>query len=164
MQISHETIYRSLFVRTRGSLRKEITQCLRSGKTRRRALTRSTATGRIRGMIHISERPAEAEDRAVPGHWEGDLLMGRLGRPAMATLVERKSRFVMLVRLGGDTSAQAVERALAKKVRKLPVHLKRSITWDQGKEMAGHARFTLKHNIPIYFCDPRSPCDIPPPR
>lgn len=157
MQISHETIYAALFVQARGALRKELAICLRTRRTRRRAHNRSNASGRIRDMVNIRERPAEAADRAIPGHWEGDLIMGRLGQSAMATLVERKSRFVMLIRLAGDKTAPAVAAALAKKIKSLPKNLMRSITWDQGKEMAGHAKFTLTHKIPIFFCDPRSP-------
>ena len=112
--------------------------------------------GTIRGMVNISERPAEVDDRAVPGHWEGDLLCGSAGT-AIATLVERKSRFVMLVALPGDHCAPTVADALAVRVQKLPVELRRSLTWDQGKEMADHARFTITTGVKVYFCDPRRP-------
>jgi IS30 family transposase len=112
--------------------------------------------GQLRGAVHISQRPAEAEDRAVPGHWEGDLIFGK-SYSAIATLVERKSRFVMLIRLPHRNTADAVADALAKAVIRLPEQLRRSITWDQGKEMAEHARFSIASGVPVYFCDPRSP-------
>ena len=158
MRVSHETIYLSLYVQTKGALRKELTRHLRRGHTTRRPRGHSVMNGQgqLRGTLHISERPAEANDRAVPGHWEGDLLMGK-GMHAMATLVERHSRFVMLIELPNGHSAPAVADALAAKITELPDQLRRSLTWDQGKEMADHARFSIDTGVPVYFCDPRSP-------
>jgi IS30 family transposase len=158
MRVSHETIYLSLFVQTRGALRKELTRFLRSKHTTRRPRghTVMNGQGQLRATLNIRERPAEANDRAVPGHWEGDLLMGKRMH-AMATLVERKSRFVMLVALPNGHSADVVADALATKITELPDQLRRSLAWDQGKEMAAHARFTIDTDVPVYFCDPRSP-------
>jgi IS30 family transposase len=158
MRVSHETIYLSLFVQSRGALRKELTRYLRSGHTTRRPKGHSVMNGQgqLRGTLNIRERPAEAEDRAVPGHWEGDLLMGK-GMRAIATLVERKTRFVMLIALPNGHAADVVADALAHKIVELPDQLRRSLTWDQGKEMASHARFTDETGVPVYFCDPRSP-------
>ena len=158
MRVSHETIYLSLFVQSRGALRKELTRYLRSGHTTRRPKGHSVMNGQgqLRGTLNIRERPAEAEDRAVPGHWEGDLLMGK-GMRAIATLVERKTRFVMLIALPNGHAADVVADALSKKIIELPAQLRRSLTWDQGKEMASHARFTDETGVPVYFCDPRSP-------
>src|SRR6478609_7247554 len=158
MRVSHETIYLSLFVQARGALRKELTRFLRSKHTTRRPRGHSVMNGQgqLRATLNIRERPAEANDRAVPGHWEGDLLMGKRMH-AMATLVERKSRFVMLVALPNGHSADVVADALASKITELPDQLRRSLTWDQGKEMAAHARFTIASDVPVYFCDPRSP-------
>jgi len=158
MRVSHETIYLSLFVQSRGALRKELTRYLRSGHSTRRPKghTVMNGQGQLRGTLNISERPAEAEDRAVPGHWEGDLLMGKRMH-AMATLVERKTRFVMLIALPNGHSADVVADALATKIIELPEQLRRSLTWDQGKEMAAHAKFSVKTGVPVYFCDPRSP-------
>ena len=157
MRVSHETIYRSLFVDVRGALRKELTVCLRSGRILRRSRQRTTKPGRLQDMVMISERPAEAADRAVPGHWEGDLLMGRKGGAAIATLVERQSRFVMLVHLPNGRTAVDVGTALANQITLLPDQLKRSLTWDQGQEMAHHLAFSIETGIPVYFCDPHSP-------
>jgi IS30 family transposase len=158
MRVSHETIYLSLFVQTRGALRKELTRYLRRGHVNRRPRGHSIANGQgqLRGTLHISERPAEAVDRAVPGHWEGDLLCGKR-MTAIATLVERHSRFVMLVALPNGHNADVVADALASHVTALPEQLRRSLTWDQGKEMAAHARFSIATGVPVYFCDPRSP-------
>jgi IS30 family transposase len=158
MRVSHETIYLSLFVQARGALRKELTRYLRSGHVSRRPLGHSTynGQGRLRGVLNIKQRPAEAEDRAVPGHWEGDLLCGKR-MTAMATLVERHSRFVLLVALPDGHRADVVADALATKITTLPAQLHRSLTWDQGPEMAAHARFTSDTGITVYFCDPRSP-------
>jgi IS30 family transposase len=158
MRVSHETIYLSLFVQARGALRKELTRYLRRGHATRRPLGHliMNGQGQLRGTIHISERPAEANDRAVPGHWEGDLIFGK-GMSAVATLVERQSRFVMLIGLPDGHTADAVADALAAKVTELPAQLRRSITWDHGKEMAQHARFSIQTGVPVYFCDPRSP-------
>jgi IS30 family transposase len=157
MQISHEAIYRSLFVQTRGVLKKELTAHLRTARRMRHAKggNAKSGQGQIIDMVSIRERPAEVEDRAVPGHWEGDLLTGA-NDTHIATLVERHSRFTMLVKLPRrDTTT--VMGALAKHVRKLPEELRRSLTWDQGKEMAGHKRFSVATNVKVYFCDPRSP-------
>jgi IS30 family transposase len=158
MRVSHETIYVSLFVQSRGALRKELTRYLRSGHSTRRPRGYSVMNGQgqLRGTLNISERPAEADDRAVPGHWEGDLLMGKRMH-AMATLVERKTRFVMLIALPHGHAADVVADALAAKIVELPQQLRRSLTWDQGKEMAAHAQFTVQTGVPVYFCDPRSP-------
>ena len=158
MQVSHETIYMSLFVQTRGALRKELTRYLRTKRSTRRPLGHSVMNGQgqLRATVHISERPAEANDRAVPGHWEGDLIFGK-GMSAVATLVERHSRFVMLVALPNGHTADVVADALAAKIVELPDQLRRSITWDHGKEMAQHTKFSVTTGVPVYFCDPRSP-------
>jgi IS30 family transposase len=158
MRVSHETIYLSLFVQSKGALRKELTRYLRTGRVNRRPLAHSVVNGqgRLRGVVSISERPAEADDRAVPGHWEGDLIFGK-GMTAIATLVERHSRFVMLVALPNGHTADVVADALADKITELPAQLRRSLTWDQGKEMAQHARFSVETGLPVYFCDPKSP-------
>ena len=158
MRVSHETIYLSLFVQSRGALRKELTGYLRSRHTTRRPRGHSVMNGQgqLRGILNVRERPAEANDRAVPGHWEGDLLFGKRMR-AMATLVERKTRFVMLIALPNGHAADVVADALAAKIIELPEQLRRSLTWDQGKEMADHARFTVNTGVQVYFCDPRSP-------
>jgi transposase, IS30 family len=157
MQVSHETIYQSLFVQGRGELRRELARCLRSGRTARRHQGRMETRGKNPDMVMISERPAEIEDRAVPGHWEGDLIIGAGGKSAVGTLVERSTRYVMLLHLPDDHGAQSVETAMRKAIRKLPEELARSVTWDQGPEMAGHASFTVATGVPIYFCDPHSP-------
>ncbi len=158
MRVSHETIYLSLFVQSRGALRKELTRFLRTGRGTRRPLGYTTINGQgqLRGTVHISERPAEANDRAVPGHWEGDLLCGKAGT-AMATLVERATRFTILVALPNGHTADVVTDALKDRITTLPEQLRRSLTWDHGKEMAEHARFTIESDLPVYFCDPRSP-------
>jgi IS30 family transposase len=158
MRVSHETIYLSLFVQARGALRKELFRCLRTGRARRRpqGLTVMNGQGKIRAMVNISERPAEAADRAVPGHWEGDTIFGT-GRSTIATLVERRSRFVMLVALPRGHGAESVADALSQAITALPARLRRSLTWDQGTEMAGHARFSVATGVPVYFCDPHSP-------
>ena len=159
MQVSHETIYRTLFVQSRGALRKELTAHLRTGRVIRRPQGTRLPDGRggRPGILNISERPAEADDRAVPGHWEGDLVFGKRMSP-VATLVERSTRFVMLVELpGGHHKADVVADALAAAIGRLPSQLARSLTWDQGHEMAQHARFTAATGMEVYFCDPRSP-------
>ncbi len=158
MWVSHETIYLSLFVQGRGALRHELAQCLRTRRAIRRPRTKRAPTGKgqIREPVMISERPAEAEDRAVPGHWEGDLLMGKR-MTAIGTLVERWSRYVMLFPLPDGNTAEAVRTALAETIQRLPEHLWRSLTWDQGKEMAEHAQFTIDTGVQVYFCDPKSP-------
>jgi IS30 family transposase len=158
MQISHETIYRSLFVQVRGVLKKELVRHLRTRRMMRRsqkASTRGQPRGQIVDAISIRERPAEIEDRAVPGHWEGDLIVG-LNNTHIATLVERQSRFTMLVKVGGKDT-QTVVSALIRQVRRLPAELRRSLTWDRGMEMAGHKKFSIATDVQVYFCDPRSP-------
>ena len=158
MRVSPETIYRTLFVQARGALRKELTTCLRTGRAQRRPQRAArSGAGRLQDMILISERPAEAEDRAVPGHWEGDLIIGQGGRSAIGVLVERASRYVMLLHLPHGRTAEDVRIALTRQITKLPVELRRSLTWDQGKEMAEHVRFTTDTSMTVYFCDPHSP-------
>jgi IS30 family transposase len=157
MQVSHETIYRSLFVQARGALRKDLAKCLRTGRARRRPRGRRDGRGQLRDIVVISERPAEVEDRAVPGHWEGDLLLGAHGRSAIVTLVERQTRYLLLARIGRDKTSPAVCEAIANKVLELPDQLARSLTWDRGREMAGHREFTVESGLPVYFCDPHSP-------
>jgi IS30 family transposase len=162
MRVSHETIYMSLFVQGRGALRQELHRCLRSGRALRRpkAFTKGGfGQGQIRDKVMISERPAEVEDRAVPGHWEGDLIYGRR-MTCIGTLVERATRYVMLFPLPDGHTAEAVRMALAKKIRRLPVELRRSLTWDQGSEMSEHARFTIDTGVQVYFCDPKSPWQL----
>ena len=159
MQVSHETIYRTLFVQSRGALRKELTAHLRTGRVIRRPQGTRLPDGRggRPGILNISERPAEAEDRAVPGHWEGDLVFGKHMSP-VATPVERSTRYVMLVALpGGHYKADFVADALAAAILRLPRELAKSLTWDQGNEMAQHARFTAATGVEVYFCDPKSP-------
>ena len=157
MQVSHETIYQSLFVQGRGELRRELARCLRSGRTQRRPRGSAKTGGGVRDKVMISQRPAEVADRAVPGHWEGDLIIGARGRSAVGTLVERSTRFVLLLHLPGDHGADTVEAAMRRAIATLPAELVRSITWDQGVEMAKHLDFTTATGIPIYFCDPHSP-------
>jgi transposase, IS30 family len=159
MRVSHETIYRTLFVQARGALRKELTACLRTGRTQRRPHMRieRSGAGRLQNMILISDRPPEIEDRAVPGHWEGDLIIGKGGRSAIGTLVERSSRYVVLLHLPHGRTAEDFRAALTRQVSKLPAELRRTLTWDQGKEMADHVRFSTDTNMVVYFCDPHSP-------
>ncbi|MEA2000578.1 MAG: IS30 family transposase [Actinomycetota bacterium] len=157
MRVSHETIYQSLFIQGRGALRKELWRCLRTGRAVRRPQGRPASTkGQIRDMVMISERPAEIEDRAVPGHWEGDLILGK-NNTAIGTLVERWSRYVVLFPLPNGRKAEAVRVALTTAVQRLPEHLWQSLTWDQGKEMAQHAQFSVETGVQVYFCDPNSP-------
>ena len=158
MHVSHETIYRSLFIQARGILKKELIGHLRSRRVMRRAKSATTAgqaRGQIIDAISIRERPAEIEDRAIPGHWEGDLITGSKNTH-IATLVERCSRFTMLVKVNGKDTASVVT-ALTKQVRKLPAQLRRSLTWDRGMELAEHKRFTVATDVEVYFCDPQSP-------
>ena len=157
MRISHETIYQSLFVQGRGELRRELARCLRSGRTKRRPQGFVQKRGKIPDMVMISERPAEIEDRAVPGHWEGDLIIGANHASAVGTLVERSTRFLLLLHLGNDYSAKALEEAMRKAIATLPGELMRSVTWDQGSEMSNHRSITVATGVPIYFCDPHSP-------
>ena len=158
LRVSHEAIYRSLFVQARGVFKKELLGHLRARRRMRYpkgGTTPSQRSGQIVDAISIRERPAEVEDRAVPGHWEGDLLSGT-NNSHMATLVERHSRFAMLIKVQGKDTASVVS-ALSKQVRQLPVQLRRSLTWDRGKEMADHKDFTIAKNVQVYFCDPCSP-------
>jgi IS30 family transposase len=157
-QVSHETIYRSLFIQARGALKKELTQHLRRTRTMRRSRHHTQKTeehGKILDTVSIRERPAEASDRAVPGHWEGDLLVGS-NQSFIATLVERKTRYVMLAKVD-KADSETVINALIKHAHKLPRELYKSLTWDRGKEMADHTRFTLATDIQVYFCDPQHP-------
>ena len=158
LHVSHETIYRSLFIQARGALKKELTQYLRTKRTIRRcakATRKGHGKGQIEDMISIRERPGEVEDRAVPGHWEGDLIEGSRNT-FIATLVERSSRFVMLAKVS-DKKTETVVNALIEQAHQLPAELYKSLTWDRGLEMADHKRFTLATHIAVYFCDPRSP-------
>jgi IS30 family transposase len=157
MRISHETIYQSLYVQGRGELRRELARCLRSGRAKRRSQGHTEEWRKIANKVMISERPAEVADRAVPGHWEGDLIIGAGGKSAVGTLVERSTRYVLLLHLNGDRGAEAVAEAMRNAIMTLPEELRRSVTWDQGREMARHVEFTIATGIPIYFCDPRSP-------
>jgi transposase, IS30 family len=157
MRISHETIYRSLYVQSRGELRRQLSAQLRSGRSTRRARGRRETRGRIVDMVAIAERPPEVDERRVPGHWEGDLLMGAAGKSAIATLVERHTRYVLLARLGYDRTSATVTRALEQRIKALPAHLVQSLTWDQGRELAAHKRFTEQTGVQVYFCDPHSP-------
>jgi len=157
MWVSHETIYKTLFVQGRGELRRELTRCLRSGRTQRRPQGRIETRGRIPGMVMISERPAEVEDRAVPGHWEGDLIIGKNAASAVGTLVERSTRYLMLLHLPDGRLPAQVDAAMRRAIRKLPKELFRTITWDQGKEMHRHSQFTVDTGVQIYFCNPHSP-------
>ena len=160
MRVSHETIYQSLFVQARGQFRKDLTAHLRTARTHRQpraTVGEARRRGTIVGMINISERPAEANDRAVPGHWEGDLIIGKNSKSAIVTLVERSTRYVLLARLDGRHDAPTTCAALIATIGKLPVELRRSLAWDQGKEMARHAEFTIATDVRVFFCDPHSP-------
>jgi len=157
LRISPETIYQSLYVQSRGRLRKDLASYLRSGRTSRKPRRGPTGQGRIPGMISISERPAEITDRAVPGHWEGDLLVGKGNRSFIGTLVERHTRYLLLSYLGNDSSTEHVTRKIAERILELPEQLRLSLTWDQGREMARHADFTVATGVEVYFCDPHSP-------
>jgi len=156
--VSHETIYQTLFLQAKGAMKREVQQALRQGRIKRRPRSRASAVrGKIKDMVLISDRPAEAEDRSVPGFWEGDLIIGRDRASQIATLVERQTRYVILVQIPHDRSAERVARLLAKKMNTLPGLFKNSITWDQGKELSRHAEFTIATDMPVYFCDPHSP-------
>ena len=158
MHISHEAIHQALYLQARGELNTQLSLALRQGRTRRVPRARGVETrGKIRDMTLIAERPPEAGDRAVPGFWEGDLILGAGGRSQIATLVERATRFTMLVRVPYDRTADRVAILLALKMKTLPAFLARSITWDQGKEMAEHAKFSAKTGIDVFFADPHSP-------
>ena len=157
MWVSHETIYQSLFVQGRGALRKELAACLRTGRAQRRPRALAQRAGVVKDMVLISDRPAEIEDRAVPGHWEGDLIIGKGCRSAIGVLVERSSRYVILLHLPHGRTAEDVRAALTRQVSKLPAELRRTLTWDQGKEMAEHVRFSTDTKMVVYFCDPHSP-------
>jgi len=158
MRVSHETIYECLYLQARGALRTALKIALRQGRARRVTRSRAASTrGKIKDMVNISERPAEAADRAVPGFWEGDLIIGKGNKSQIATLVERTTRTVMLVRIPYDRNAERVAELLGRKMETLPEFVCNSVTWDQGKEMARHADFTVRTGMPVYFCDPHSP-------
>ena len=156
--VSHETIYQAIYVQGRGALRRELAVCLRTGRALRRPRRQAQARGsQIPGIVEISQRPAEAADRAVPGHWEGDLIVGAGNKSAIGTLVERSTRFVMLLHLPHGYDATQVRDRMIETIQTLPIQLRRSLTWDRGNEMTRHAEITLATNMAIYFCDPHSP-------
>lgn len=158
MWVSHEAIYQSIYVQGRGALRRELALHLRTGRSLRRPQRKSNERrSRIPGMVNISQRPAEVEDRAVPGHWEGDLILGKNGKSAIGTLVERSTRFLMLLHLPDGRSPVEVEEAMVAATRRLPQTLWKSLTWDQGDEMTKHAEITIATGLEIYFCDPSKP-------
>ena len=159
MRVSHETIYQALYFQARGGLKKEVQAAIRTGRTRRKPQRDPNArTSRfVDEMVMISERPAEVADRAVPGHWEGDLITGAYNKTAIGTLVERTTRYVMLLHLPNGHTAEEVRDALTRQIQTLPEHLRGSLTWDQGAEMAGHKQFSMATDMPVYFCDPASP-------
>jgi transposase, IS30 family len=162
MRVSHETIYQALYIQGRGALRRELTAHLRTGRSLRKPRRReSTGQGRIKDMVNISGRPAEAEDRAVPGHWEGDQIAGKGGKSQIGTLAERTTRYTMLVPMPGGKDAEAFADAVIPVIAGLPESLRRSLTWDQGKEMARHKKIAIAADIDIYFCDPHSPWQRP---
>jgi IS30 family transposase len=159
MRVSHETIYQSLYVQGRGALRRELHTCLRTGRALRRPQQRSSSrrTSHVPAPLLISQRPPEVADRAVPGHWEGDLIIGKNSRSAIGTLVERATRYVMLLHLPDQHTAEAVRDAMVETITTLPTHLRRTLTWDQGVELAKHADIRIATGLDIYFCDPHSP-------
>jgi IS30 family transposase len=159
-QVSHETIYKALYVQGRGELRRELAACLRTGRALRKPRARAgvhKGRGRISGMVNVSERPAEADDRAVPGHWEGDLIIGKDQGSQIGTLVERSTGFVRLLHLPATRSAEVIGDAMIAAIKELPATLRRTVTWDQGHEMAQHARISIDTGVQVYFCDPHSP-------
>ena len=157
MRVSHETIYQSLFVQTRGELRRELTAHLRTARSARKPRGKVDRRGKISGLMPISERPAEADDRAVPGHWEGDLIMGGVGKGAIIPLVERRSRFVLLAPLNTGAKAAETRHQLTALISRLPIELRKSLAWDRGIEMRQHAQFTIETGLPVFFCNPHSP-------
>lgn len=161
MRVSHETIYECLYLQARGQLRTDLKLSLRSGRTRRvdrsRAAQTAATVGKIKDMVNISKRPVEADDRAIPGFWEGDLILGKGNKSQIATLVERTTRFVILVKIPYDRCTERVVSLLASKMETLPQIMKNSMTYDQGKELAHHKEFTVRTGMPVYFCDPHSP-------
>lgn len=158
MQVSHETIYQALFVQGRGELRRELTACLRTGRTLRKPQGRSLSrTSKIPDMVMIADRPAEVDDRAVPGHWEGDLIMGAGNRSQIGTLVERSTGYLMLLHLPGPRNATMVRDQMIAAIRRMPAEVAKSITWDQGIEMVRHREITIATGVQIYFCDPHAP-------
>jgi IS30 family transposase len=158
MQVSPETIYQAIYVQGRGALRRELAVCLRRGRALRRPRrTSEQRQARIPGMVNIRERPAEVEDRAVPGHWEGDLILGQHGRSAIGTLVERSTRFVMLLHLPERHGPEEVQAAMIAATKRLPKLIWKSLTWDQGMEMRNHAEIKIATGLEIYFCDPAKP-------
>ena len=159
MRMSHETISQALYFQARGGLKREVAAAIRTGRTRRKPhRDPAQRTSRfVDAMVMISERPAEVADRAVPGHWEGDLIMGASNQSAIGTLIERTTRYCMLLHLPNGHTAEQVRDALVAQIQTLPAHLRGSLTWDQGCEMAGHKQCTIATNVPVYFCDPASP-------
>jgi IS30 family transposase len=158
MWVSHEAIYQSIYVQGRGALRRELAASLRTGRALRHPQRKADERrGRIPGMVNISERPAEVEDRAVPGHWEGDLIMGRKGKSVIGTLVERSTRFLIILYLPDGHSALQVQEAMLAATKRLPQALWKSLTWDQGHEMTNHAEISIATGLQIYFCDPAKP-------
>jgi transposase, IS30 family len=158
MWVSHETIYRSLYVQGKGELKRELTRCLRTGRAMRKPRRRSgLRQPRLRDMVNISDRPAEVADRALPGHWEGDLILGKNNGSAIGTLVERKTRFTMLLHLPADHTAVTVRDAMITAMGQIPHMLRKTLTWDQGPEMAEHLKIADALDLDIYFCDPASP-------